>query len=204
MSEFWHRWHISLISWLTDYIYTPLSFYFRKYAIRGIVISLMITFMISGIWHGAALTFVVWGLIQGVYLSYEAIMRNRRAQFENKYKLNGNFIYVSACIVNTIVLFSASLIFGRAPDIGSAFMVFKKIFASQGPLFIGDPSTFVFILIGLPMLLIKDFMDEFAPSRMLLFENKYKAVRVLSYSFIIIFILLIGVLDGGQFIYFKF
>ena len=54
MSDFWRRWHMSLITWLTDYLYTPLSFGLRKYKIWGIVIALMLTFIISGIWHGAA------------------------------------------------------------------------------------------------------------------------------------------------------
>ncbi|HNU89687.1 MAG TPA: MBOAT family O-acyltransferase, partial [Ferruginibacter sp.] len=69
MSEFWRRWHISLIKWLTDYVYTPLSFGFRKYGQWGIVIALNLTFIISGAWHGAALNFLVWGFIQGIALS---------------------------------------------------------------------------------------------------------------------------------------
>jgi alginate O-acetyltransferase complex protein AlgI len=94
MSEFWRRWHISLISWLTDYVYTPLSFKFRNYGVLGIVIAILITFLLSGIWHGAALTFVVWGLMQGVFLSIEALLRNRRALFEKKYNLNKKILYI--------------------------------------------------------------------------------------------------------------
>jgi alginate O-acetyltransferase complex protein AlgI len=204
MSEFWRRWHISLISWLTDYVYTPLSFYFRRFGIGGIVISLLLTFMISGIWHGAAITYVAWGLMQGVFLSIEAVTRNNRIGVENKYHLTDSVIYTAICIGLTFILFAASQIFGRAPNLNDAFVIYKKIFTTHGPLFIGDPSTFLFILIGLPMLLIKDFTDEFTPSRFLFFESPHKAVRVLAYATIIVFILLIGVLDGGQFIYFKF
>jgi D-alanyl-lipoteichoic acid acyltransferase DltB (MBOAT superfamily) len=60
MAEFWRRWHISLITWITDYVYTPLSFTFRKLGLTGVVLALLIAFLISGIWHGAALTFVAW------------------------------------------------------------------------------------------------------------------------------------------------
>lgn len=204
MSEFWRRWHISLISWLTDYIYTPLSFSFRKYKIWGIVIALMITFLLSGIWHGPALTFVVWGLIQGVFLSVEALTNKKKAQFENKYNLSKKGWYILLGTCSTFILFAASQIFGRAANIVDAFAIYKKIFSTTGYLFIGNPSTFIFSFLGLSMLFFKDFTDEFMPSKFLLFENENKIIRVLAYSSIIILLLLIGVFDGGQFIYFQF
>jgi alginate O-acetyltransferase complex protein AlgI len=204
MSEFWRRWHISLISWLTDYVYTPLSFKFRNYGVLGIVIAILITFLLSGIWHGAALTFVVWGLMQGVFLSIEALLRNRRALFEKKYNLNKKILYILFGICFTFVLFSASEIFGRATNLNDALMVYKKIFTESGPLFIGIPSTFIFSILGLFILLLKDFTDEFTPTKFLLFENRQKFIRVMAYSSIIIIILLIGVFDGEQFIYFQF
>lgn len=204
MSEFWRRWHISLISWLTDYVYTPLSFAFRKHGVWGIVTALLITFLISGIWHGASLTFVVWGLMQGVFLSLEAIFKNRRAQFEIKYHLKDKILYIFAGICFTFILFSSSQIFGRVSNLNDAAIVFKKITSASGPLFIGNPSAFLFSIFSLFLLLFKDFTDEFTPSRFLLFENRHKFVRVMAYSSIIILILMIGVFDGGQFIYFQF
>lgn len=204
MSEFWRRWHISLISWLTDYVYTPLSFTLRKYGIWGIVIALLITFLISGIWHGASLTFVVWGLMQGLFLSIEALLKGKRIRFENKYNLNNNTLYIVTGILFTFVLFAASQIFGRATSLHEALIVYKKILTTSGPLFIGNPSAFIFSLLGLLLLLLKDLTDEFTPSRFLLFESRHQFVRVLAYSSIIILILLIGVFDGGQFIYFQF
>ena len=204
MSEFWRRWHISLISWLTDYIFTPLSFSFRKFGIWGIVIALLITFIISGIWHGAALTFIFWGLMQGVFLSIEAIFKNRRTMIEKRYNLNNKMLYIFFEICLTFVLFSSSEIFGRANNMNDALLIYTKIFTTSGPLFIGNPSVFIFSIFSLSLLLIKDFTDEFIPDRFLLFENKHKFIRVIAYSSIIILILLIGVFDGGQFIYFQF
>jgi len=204
MSEFWRRWHISLISWLTDYIYTPLSFAFRKFKVWGIVIALMITFFISGIWHGAALTFVVWGIMQGVFLSAEALTNKRKALFEKKHQLNQKAWYIFLGICFTFILFAASQIFGRAESLNSALQVYRRIFTIPGALFIGSPAYLIYSFFGLVMLLFKDFSDEFMPSRFLLFESKHKFIRVLAYSSIIILILLIGVFDGGQFIYFQF
>lgn len=204
MSELWRRWHISLISWLTDYIYTPLSFSFRKYKIWGIVISLMITFLISGIWHGAALTFIVWGVMQGVFLSIEALTNKKKMFLEKKHKLNSQFWYVILTIGFTFTLFAASQVFGKSVNVQSALIIFKKIITSQGALFIGSPSTLIFGLFGVILMMMKDFFDEYMPQKMKFFDSKYKFIRVMSYSAIIILILLIGVFDGGQFIYFQF
>lgn len=204
MSEFWRRWHISLISWLTDYVYTPLSFAFRKYKLWGIVLALMVTFFISGVWHGAALTFVVWGVLQGAFLSIEALLNKRRGNFEKKHNLTTKWWYIFLCIAVTFVLFAISQIFARALSIEEAFQIFRKIFTEPGKLFISAPSTLIYASLGLIMVLFKDFTEEFMPKRFRILESKYKAVRIMAYASLVIMILLIGVFDSGQFIYFQF
>jgi len=73
IQEFWQRWHISLSSWLRDYIFVPLSIKSRNLGKAGIAISLLITFVICGLWHGPNWTFVLWGLLQGFFLALESI-----------------------------------------------------------------------------------------------------------------------------------
>lgn len=205
MADLWRRWHISLITWLTDYVYTPLVFAFRKYKMRGVIIALMATFLISGLWHAATLTFIVWGLLQGLYLSIEALTNKKRVVLEKKYGLIKKKWYVLLNIFITFTLFSASQVFGRAENIDTALNIYKKIFFQQGHLFIGDgPSILIYSFTGLLMLMIKDFADEYTPTKLVLFESKNKVVRFIAYSSIVIVILLIGVFDGGQFLYFKF
>ncbi len=204
MAEFWRRWHISLITWLTDYVYTPLSFAFRKYKVWGIVMALMITFFISGLWHAATLTFVAWGLLQGIYLSIEAFTNKRRTAFEKRMNIDKRGWYIFLSCLFTFILFASSQVFARSASIGDAFLVFKKIFSEPGSLFIGAPSMLIFSILGIMLLLFKDFTEEFTPGRFLVFENKYKFVRITAYSLVIILILLIGVFDGGEFIYFQF
>ncbi len=204
MAEFWRRWHISLITWLTDYVYTPLSFAFRKYKIWGIVMALMVTFLISGIWHAASLTFVAWGLLQGCFLSIEALTNKQRSSFEKRQRLTKKGWYIFLNCLFVFVLFAASEVFSRSTSLSDAMDVFGKIFSSKGTLFIGVPSVFIFGIIGIIMIFLKDFTDEFMPAKFLLFENKYKPIRILAYSIVIILILLIGVFDGGAFIYFQY
>lgn len=204
MSELWRRWHISLISWLTDYIYTPLSFSLRRYKSLGIIIALMITFIISGIWHGAALTFIVWGLIQGIYLSIEAVTNIRRTIIEKKYNLYNKFWYILLSCTITYILFSASMVFGRADNLKEAVFIYDKIFTDIKHLPYKDGYTMLFSFIGISILILKELRDEFAPTRFPLFENKNIVIRWLAYYFIIFLILFLGVFGQEKFIYFQF
>ena len=72
VTDFWHRWHISLSSWLRDYVYIPLGG--SRCSKKRNYVNIMITFLVSGIWHGANWTFIVWGLIHGLFQVIEKIL----------------------------------------------------------------------------------------------------------------------------------
>lgn len=203
MSELWRRWHMSLINWLTDYIYTPLSFALRKWKVWGIVCALMLTFLISGIWHGAAMTFIVWGLIQGIYLSIEALLLKHRSMTEKKYNLTKKWWYILICCIVVYLLFAFSQIFGRCSNLFDAWFMISMIFTDGGTLFI-DMTTMGYAAFMTGILFIKDFRDEFFPSKLKLFESSNIIVRFVSYVLILFLIVNMGVLDAGQFIYFQF
>jgi len=203
MAVFWRRWHISLIKWLTDYIYTPLAFSFRKYGIWGIVLALMITFILSGIWHGATWGFLVWGILQGIFLSVEALATKRRGKLVNRFNLKNNFIYTVFSILFTFLLFAISEVFIRAITIDDSLLVFKKILFERGPLFM-DMTTWAYSFIGIAILLLSDFREEFFSEKLKFFNNGNIIVRFGAYLCIALMILWIGVLNGGQFIYFQF
>ncbi len=203
MSEFWRRWHISLISWLTDYVYTPMSFALRKFRIWGIVISLMVTFILSGLWHGASLTFVAWGVMQGVFLSIEALLNKRKILFERKHHLRENFWYIFLGICITFILFATSQVFARANSLNDAVMIYRKIFLMEGSLYL-HLDTLALSLFGLLVLFSKDFKDEFFPNRISFFSNSRIIVRWASYLFILFSIIILGVFEFRPFIYFQF
>lgn len=204
MSEFWRRWHMSFIKWLTDYIYTPLSFSFRKYRIWGIVTALMLTFIISGIWHGAALGFIIWGAMQGMILSIETLTKKRKDFFEKKYLLNSKWWYIMWGCMLTYSLYAFSLIFGTADSVAGSLSIIKKIFTDSFQFPYKDGDTMLYGFIGFSILFIKDFMDEYYPGRILLFDNKHTMVRWFSYYFLIFIIFYFGVFSGEQFVYFQF
>ena len=206
MSDFWRRWHISLISWLTDYIYTPLAFHFRRFRIWGIVIALMITFILSGLWHGANLTFIVWGTMQGIFLSIEALTNKKKKAFVRKYNLLQKGWYILICSVFTYFLFAFSEIFGGASEsVTAGFLTIKKIFTDfKGDVWYENPSMIIIASISIFILFVVEFKAEYYKGKFSFFGNRSLAIRFLSYAFLVIMILLIGVLDGGQFIYFQF
>ncbi len=204
MSEFWRRWHISLISWLTDYVYSPLSYSLRKFEIWGIVMALMISFIISGIWHGAALTFIVWGIMQGVFLSIEALTYRQRALLEIKYNLEKNPMYIVFGICLTFFLFAASQIFGRAENIENAITIYKRILTIPGPIFIGEFQYLIYAISGVLFILVIEFKQEYFTKSILPFMSKNWILNQLAYGFVLLLIITVGVFDGSQFIYFQF
>jgi D-alanyl-lipoteichoic acid acyltransferase DltB (MBOAT superfamily) len=78
LADFWRRWHISLYSWFNDYLFTPLAVGQRDWGRLGVVMAIMVTFALSGLWHGAAWTFVAWGCLHGLGLSLGVLAHKRR------------------------------------------------------------------------------------------------------------------------------
>lgn len=202
VSEFWRRWHISLIKWLTDYIYTPLSFALRNWKIWGIITALMMTFFISGLWHGAAVTFIVWGLLQGTYLSVEALMSKKKSYLEKRYNLTQKWWYILFSIIVVFTLFAFSQIFSKSESLSQAFTVITKIFTDQSYTDLYYPSkTGIICLI---IILVKDFTDEYYPQTISLFDSKLWWVRWISYYIIVCLILFFSITGKSQFIYFQY
>lgn len=205
MSELWRRWHMSLINWLTDYIYTPLSFALRKWKIWGIVCALMLTFLISGLWHGAAFTFIVWGIIQGVYLSVEALLQKQRVTFENKHDLGKKWWYIFLCCVFVYLLFTFSQIFGKASSMNEAIEIIGGLFTKNLTFNFVDKHNLLYGIVSLILLFVYDFKNEFFPALHLSpFSSKIWIVRYLSYLLLVIYILAFGAMGNSQFIYFQF
>ncbi|MDO5773939.1 MAG: MBOAT family O-acyltransferase [Spirochaetales bacterium] len=114
-SEFWRRWHISLSSWLRDYIYIPLGG--SRCALPRICLNLILTFLASGIWHGASFGFVIWGVLHGLYVCLERIFRNQLEKIPYCLRIFGTFLLVSF-----------AWIFFRAENVHDSFVLIKKLF----------------------------------------------------------------------------
>ncbi len=84
IAQFWRRWHITLVNWLTSYVFYPLSFRYRKLGKKGLAIAVIVTFLVSAAWHGLALTFFVWALCHFLYIILESLWLNKRHTVDQK------------------------------------------------------------------------------------------------------------------------
>lgn len=196
VTDFWRRWHISLTTWFRDYIYFPLGG--NRVKKERWMLNTMIVFVVSGIWHGAAYTFLIWGALHGLCMIIERqIYGDRIKQIGNRLTfLNIIRIFITFNIV------SFAWIFFRATSIGDAFEVIGKIFTSRGGLFM-DKTTLLLAFMSLTIVFLKDLTDEFK-LRIRLFESSNVVVRYTTDILLISYILLFGVLNGSSFIYFQF
>jgi alginate O-acetyltransferase complex protein AlgI len=202
ISEFWSRWHISLSSWFRDYLYIPLGG--NRVSVPRWYFNLFFVFLISGLWHGANWTFILWGAINGLYLVFSLVFKKFNEKFSVVTGLKKNpRISAFVQIATAFLLTDFAWIFFRANSIGNAFLIIKKIFTFKGPLFIDTPSLMIYSVLAIGLLLISEFVTEFYP-QVSLMNNKHKPVRYMAYAGLITIILLLGVFDGGQFIYFQF
>lgn len=127
IKEFWSRWHISLSSWFKDYLYIPLGGNRRGKARQ--LINLFIVFLVSGLWHGAAWTFVVWGALHGVYQIIGNITAKPRAKLLSLTPFTEKSIgVVITRRIITFILVAFSWLFFRANSISDALLLMKKLF----------------------------------------------------------------------------
>jgi len=196
VTDFWHRWHISLSTWLKDYVYIPLGG--NKCSKTRNYWNIFVTFLVSGIWHGANWTFILWGCIHGVCQIIEKILGQQKC----------NYGILGRCIKITItfLIVNFAWIFFRMPTLSDGCNVIKRIFdpSLAFVLNMDGLSSTPLLAFGMIVLFLKDYRDEFYPSRFKLFENKKRLVRWFSYFFVIISIMMAGVLGADQFIYANF
>lgn len=192
IGEFWHRWHISLSTWFKDYVYIPLGGN-RVGKLRN-YFNLLITFVVSGIWHGANWTFLCWGTIHGILLCIEKAFGISKQKYTGAKK---SFHWAA-----TFVLVCFAWILFRANNLSDAVSVVTGIFTNLGT---PKPEYANFMAIGLAMtvLLTKEFADEFN-WKIRVADSKSWLVRHIYLIIMIAYIILFGVLGGDQFIYFQF
>lgn len=195
ITDFWRRWHISLTRWLTQQVYIPLGGS-RCSKVRTYW-NIFVTFLVSGIWHGANWTFIIWGCMHGIFQIVE------KALGRQKYEGN-NWIVKCVRICVTFLLVNFAWIFFRMPTIGEAWGAICRIFSDFGVPNLSDMgmSSILIVFVGLIILAFKDIRDEFFYGKLCFLEAK--PVRWTIYVALFCMILTFGVLDGGQFIYVSF
>lgn len=217
IAEFWRRWHISLSSWLRDYLYQPLALGGKGERTRlRLHMSLVITFVIIGLWHGANWTFAIFGLLQGLYLVTEILTEKTRRKLREllrvaKYPLLHHLFQISV----VFVLASLSFVFFRAANVEEAFYIISHIPQEFTIIFtlsfwqtlptVLSVSAYTLILVGV-LIVFTEFVQAWYKDGS--FEEKISSapflIRVSLYYIILLSIFFLYVSGGEQFIYFQF
>ena len=195
ITDFWRRWHISLSTWLKDYVYIPLGG--SRCSKARNYWNIFMTFLVSGIWHGANWTFVFWGILHGVFQIIEKMFGWQKVSTTNLPVRIGR-------IFLTFAFVTIAWIFFRQPTIGDAFGVIERIVTDHGALFKPSNKDVVFSLLSIGIVACVDLTREFMPKRFYQFTQAPTAIRWCVYWALLLLVLLSGVFDSSQFIYVSF
>jgi len=197
ITEFWHRWHISLSTWLKDYLYISLGGN-RKGKIRT-YINLLITMLLGGLWHGASWKFVIWGAMHGVALALEKM-------FKPFFKFKANFFTKVLGLLLTFNFVCFCWIFFRATNYEAAVLMMQRIAFNFSPaiafeVIVGYKYVFMLILLG--------FALHFTPEKWDLTTEKLVTKAPLLFQALILVVIIWIVIqvksaEVQPFIYFQF
>jgi len=218
IKQFWHRWHITLSQWFRDYLYIPLGGTSEKkiYWIRNIII----TFIISGLWHGAKWNFIIWGLIHCIYYLFGVLTKDHRNKFYRSIRINNHIKNIIRKFI-TFNLISFAWIFFRSLDLTSAIGIIRKIggdliynyqkiidnismesitFSFQT---VSETETIIFI----GLMIIFMIIEKSKEGQKFIYSSNTNHIGIkelLIFDYLLIAILLFGNMGSEEFIYFNF
>ena len=207
IAEFWQRWHISLTTWMTEYVFTPLSFIFRTYGKLGTILAIIINFVIVGLWHGANWTFIVYGFLHGCYFIPLIISGtvNKKKQITNDRLLPTFTEFMK--MAGTFTLVVLTLILFKSDSIVDAYNYYSKLISSSLFSFPSSPvktSKLLFTLFFISIMFVIEWLGRGYPFAIANFGLKWnRSVRWAMYT---VFLLAVLYFAGKeqQFIYFQF
>ncbi len=214
LAEFWRRWHISLSTWFRDYVYIPLGGN-RVSGFRW-VFNIMIVFILSGVWHGPAWTFVIWGALHGLCLVIESKLRQTSAQRDggkdaesgtHRPALRADRLLLGWVVTNVVVL--VSWVFFRAESVGDAIYILTRLLdfgrVEYGTFKILNLASFELLLVvcQILVLFVVDAVLRFRPERVMrlweISQVRWSLALALIYN-----VVFFGVFEQLEFIYFAF
>jgi alginate O-acetyltransferase complex protein AlgI len=206
LQDFWRRWHISLSSWFRDYLYIPMGG--SRHGLMRLVLVTLVVFVVSGLWHGAAMTFVVWGLLHGFGISIERIVKKL---FDGKIHLPQ-----TVQMLYTFILVSFFWIFFRAANLNDAMYVIRNVlvgarsFLSADYIIASVNQIFAFNTVEIILtgcIVVLAIVLEFIQKKFTIFTLIDRQPRLIRYAVYAIFVFMIFQLRNAhikEFIYVTF
>lgn len=208
IAGFWRKWHISLTSWLTEYVFTPLSISFRDYNKPGLILAILINFSIIGMWHGANWTYLLFGLIHGCY--FIPLILNGTLNKKEKTAKTDSLPTLKEVLnmAATFILVMLTFIIFRSETISGAYQYYSNLFSlsiftipvSSGVGIKREISTAIFIVI----MFVMEWLHRGKEHGFQINASTSRVYKWSSYYAIILIIFCFRALSNQQFIYFQF
>lgn len=209
IKDFWRRWHISLSAWLKNYIYIPLGGS-RVGSVRRYC-NLIITFLVSGIWHGASFNFLIWGALHGIYQVAQMLLEPLAAKVRNGLKICANNpVRLWLCRGWTFVLVTVAWVFFRAESAAKAAGMLSNLFGEWGSL--ADALALCKLDVSAALLIVSGLISTHLMSRLLRMhsDRKHSDMPVLHigicalWAVVLVYMVCAAAGGGNSFIYFDF
>lgn len=203
IQDYWKRNHISLTTWFMDYIYYPMVG--SSISLYWWCICIFITFVISGVWHGANWTYIVCFSIFGFYLVVCLLKEKRQKKYEKRFHLKNNEVWLWLNRIMTFVLLLIPLTIFRANHLNEGFYALKQMSSDLSARLLYYDFTF-YLQKGVWLILLVLFLVEYSVEykKTSFVERHFLISHIMMSGILIILILTLGDFNGGQFIYFQF
>lgn len=203
IADFWRRWHISLTSWLTDYVFTPLSVYFRDYGKLGLILAVLITFTLIGIWHGANWTFIFFGFLNGCFyiplVIRGTLNKKKKSKPQSSIKTFANMAGMFLLLMFTFLIF-------RADSLAMAFDCYHRLLSLSvfSGFAITEKVNITAALIAIIVMFWAEWKQRDKEHALQIESIQKRPVRRLIYYGLAFFILVFSATNITDFVYFKF
>jgi len=203
IADFWRRWHISLTSWFRDYLYIPLGG--NRVSSSRWAVNISLVFLVSGLWHGASWTFVIWGTLHGLFYLFGRLTEPARARIHNVLGIKGAPLAVLQVLV-TFHLVALAWVFFRSGSFTDAVYIVTHLFSRLSDPIYWGPSQFTTVITAFltaGFMLFEFVRNTLIQKRPLVLKPMPFAVKSPAYCLILIVIFLFGA-SKTEFIYFHF
>ncbi len=212
VADFWRRWHISLSTWLQDYLFKPMQMSFRHMKIVGNALAIMLTFVLCGLWHGSTWGFVFWGFLHGFFMSFSLLTKKYREKLialvglKNTRFLGFIQIFITFHLIAIAFVFFHPPVYPITSSIDQAMIMFTQITEYFHP---GVFVQFIEGYQGVYIMMVIGFIFNFLPSSLEKYTEKYiikspLVVKGLILAIVIYLVAQVKSADLQPFIYFQF
>ncbi len=212
IEELWRRWHMSLVGWINDYVYQPIAYAARRASSARKQLNVVFVFLVTGLWHGASWKFVAWGGLNGLMVVAHVVSLPVRRRTIEVLRLDRiPRLHAAFSIAFTFMLFSLGSVFFAAKDFTSAAAIFRGLPFGWGDLaglksalLGGGASNLLLLAGGIAILMAGDILQEKTGGVRLWLSSRPGWVRWSLYYGLVLWIVLFGVFEREEFVYFQF